>query len=32
LYDGNCMTSMAAGDGAIWVTLASAGISVCDLS
>jgi hypothetical protein len=36
LYDGNCMTSMAADGGAIWVTLASttlpsAGISVCDL-
>ncbi len=33
LYDGNCMTSMAAGDGAIWVTLAPttglAGSSVC---
>jgi hypothetical protein len=35
LYDGNCMTSMAAGDGAVRVTLApttfgSARSSVCD--
>jgi hypothetical protein len=31
-YDGSCMTSMAAGGGAIWVTLAWPGIFLCDLS
>ena len=31
-YDGNCITSIAAGGGAIWVTLASPKSYACDLS